>query len=140
MNSSLLTILIRHYYPQTADNVQDLVASNVLLEKISNKIYEKMEQSVQKYADIAARINVVIRMLCAWQKGIYTDVNKSVVFISAAILLYMASPLDLIPDFIPVIGGLDDLLLLRYLLKIIDKEIDKFTTWEKLQVNRNNNT
>jgi uncharacterized membrane protein YkvA (DUF1232 family) len=52
----------------------------------------------------------------------------------------MASPLDLIPDFIPVIGGLDDLLLLRYLLKIIDKEIDKFTTWEKLQVNRNNNT
>ncbi|MEN9449130.1 MAG: hypothetical protein RJA25_2420 [Bacteroidota bacterium] len=140
MNSSLLTILIRHYYPQTADNVQDLVASNVLLEKISNKIYEKMEQSVQKYADIAARINVVIRMLRAWQKGIYTDVNKSVVFISAAILLYMASPLDLIPDFIPVIGGLDDLLLLRYLLKIIDKEIDKFTTWEKLQVNRNNNT
>jgi uncharacterized membrane protein YkvA (DUF1232 family) len=140
MNSSLLTILIRHYYPQTADNVQDLVASNVLLEKISKKIYEKMEQSVQKYADIAARINVVIRMLRAWQKGIYTDVNKSVVFISAAILLYMASPLDLIPDFIPVIGGLDDLLLLRYLLKIIDKEIDKFTTWEKLQVNRNNNT
>lgn len=140
MNSSLLTILIRHYYPQTADNVQDLVASNVLLEKISNKIYEKMEQSVQKYADIAARINVVIRMLRAWQKGIYTDVNKSVVFISAAILLYMASPLDLIPDFIPVIGGLDDLLLLRYMLKIIDKEIDKFTTWEKLQVNRNNNT
>lgn len=133
MAASLLTELIRHYYPQTADKVIDLVASNVLLEKLSKKVYEKIEQSVQQYADIAVRIRIVIRMLRAWQNKIYTNIEWSSVFIAVAILMYVVNPIDLIPDFIPFIGGLDDLLLLRYLLKIIDKEIVKFTEWEAKQ-------
>ena len=52
------------------------------------------------------------------------------VFLSVAILLYFVSPIDLIPDFIPLIGGLDDVLLLGFLIKIIDKEIERFLTWE----------
>jgi uncharacterized membrane protein YkvA (DUF1232 family) len=32
--------------------------------------------------------------------------------IMPAVLLYLASPIDIIPDFIPVLGQLDDLLVL----------------------------
>jgi len=31
--------------------------------------------------------------------------------IAAAVVVYVASPIDLIPDFIPVLGQLDDLLV-----------------------------
>jgi uncharacterized membrane protein YkvA (DUF1232 family) len=43
------------------------------------------------------------------------------------IVLYVLSPIDLIPDFIPVIGFLDDLVLvplaIRFLLKRLPPEI-----------------
>ena len=71
MEASLLTVIIRRYYPQTAKNVQALVASNSLLEKLSNKVYQKAEQAVQNYADTAARIMTVTRMLRAWRKKEY---------------------------------------------------------------------
>jgi uncharacterized membrane protein YkvA (DUF1232 family) len=133
MEASLLTVIIRRYYPQTATNVQVLVASNSLLEKLSDKVYQKAEQAVQNYADTAARIKTVTRMLKAWRKKEYRNIDKSSIFIAIVILLYYVNPIDLIPDFIPVIGGLDDLILLGFLLKVIDKEIEKFTTWEQQQ-------
>ena len=34
-----------------------------------------------------------------------------------ALLLYLASPLDLVPDFLPVVGQLDDALLLALVLR-----------------------
>jgi len=133
MEASLLTVIIRRYYPQTATNVQVLVASNSLLKKLSDKVYQKAEQAVQNYADTAARIKTVTRMLKAWRKKEYRNIDKSSIFIAIVILLYYVNPIDLIPDFIPVIGGLDDLILLGFLLKVIDKEIEKFTTWEQQQ-------
>lgn len=133
MEASLLTVIIRRYYPQTATNVQALVASNSLLEKLSDKVYQKAEQAVQNYADTAARIKTVTRMLKSWRKKEYRNIDKSSIFIAIVILLYYVNPIDLIPDFIPVIGGLDDLILLGFLLKVIDKEIEKFTTWEQQQ-------
>lgn len=39
--------------------------------------------------------------------------------IVAAGVLYLLSPIDLIPDFIPVIGQLDDALLITGLLRLV---------------------
>ena len=48
-------------------------------------------------------------------------------FLGAIIVAYAVSPIDLIPDFIPVIGYLDDLLIVplgvALLLKMIPKEV-----------------
>ena len=37
--------------------------------------------------------------------------------------MYLLSPIDLIPDFIPVIGQLDDLLLLMWLTKYVRRNV-----------------
>jgi uncharacterized membrane protein YkvA (DUF1232 family) len=131
MTASFLTSVIQQYYPATAEKIKILIESNVLLEKLAVAVYVKMESSVQKYADIASRLNVLTRLTKAWRNKEYTEVSYVTVFLSVAILLYFVSPIDLVPDFIPMIGGLDDVLLLGFLLKMIDKEIERFLTWEK---------
>ena len=133
MDTSFLTSVIQKYYPETAQKIQTLIESNVVLEKIGTKAYRILELSVQKYADISERIKTMTRMLQAWQKGEYRDISYSTIFLSAAILLYFISPIDLIPDFIPFIGRLDDTILLAFLLKAIDKEIERFISWEREQ-------
>lgn len=37
------------------------------------------------------------------------------------LVLYLASPIDLIPDFIPVLGQMDDVLVLGFALRYIKK-------------------
>lgn len=46
-------------------------------------------------------------------------------------ILYAISPIDLIPDFIPVLGYVDDLIILPLLLLLIFKTIDKNALLEK---------
>ena len=43
----------------------------------------------------------------------------------AAAVLYLASPVDLIPDFVPVLGLLDDLLLAAVLVDGIVNHVDR---------------
>ncbi len=43
----------------------------------------------------------------------------------AAALLYLASPLDLVPDFLPFVGYLDDLLLVAVLVDGILNYVDR---------------
>lgn len=51
-------------------------------------------------------------------------------FIAAIIVAYALSPIDLIPDFIPILGYLDDLVLLPSLILLVIKLIPS-EIWEK---------
>lgn len=130
MKPSFLTSSIQKFYPATAGKIIEIIESNVLLEKLATKVYNSAEFAVQKYADIAERIKIIVRMLQSWNNKEYTDIPYTTIFLSTAILLYFVSPIDLFPDFIPIIGGLDDMILLGFLLETIDKEIEKFIAWE----------
>lgn len=57
-------------------------------------------------------------------KEIFQEIGRfplSTKILIAACLVYLASPIDLIPDFIPVIGQADDLLVLALLMKVVQK-------------------
>jgi len=48
-----------------------------------------------------------------------------------AVLIYFLSPIDVIPDFIPVIGLLDDVALVAWFTSTLKEQLDKFAEWEK---------
>jgi hypothetical protein len=50
---------------------------------------------------------------------------------AVAVTIYFLSPIDLIPDFIPVLGLLDDVALVAWFSTTIKEELDKFSEWEK---------
>ena len=62
-------------------------------------------------------------------KGGYKPEFKNVI-LPALVLVYLISPLDLIPDWIPVIGVLDDLALLALAMPMLISEAEKFVAWE----------
>jgi len=40
------------------------------------------------------------------------------------------SPLDLIPDFLPGVGYLDDAMIVRFVYRAVKAELDRFMEWE----------
>jgi len=73
------------------------------------------------------------RMLRAWMQGDYKNISTKSIIAVVAALIYFVNPLDLIPDFIPIIGQIDDIFILGYLIKMLNKEIERFMAWEKEQ-------
>lgn len=50
-------------------------------------------------------------LLALWKLARHADTPRAAKLVAIVVLAYALSPIDLIPDFIPVLGQLDDLLL-----------------------------
>lgn len=59
----------------------------------------------------ANRARLAVYMLALWKLMKHPDTPRGPKLVALAVLLYALSPIDLIPDFIPVLGQLDDLVL-----------------------------
>lgn len=87
--------------------------------------------SVQEFAsDVKEQFERITRLVRAYAKGEYRGVSTANIVLSIAALLYVLSPLDLIPDFIAG-GMLDDIALLTWLYKNVEEEIEQFLQWEE---------
>ncbi len=50
----------------------------------------------------------------------------------AVTLLYLANPFDLIPDFIPGIGFIDDVFMVSLCLKFMGSDLEEYRQWKSL--------
>ena len=51
----------------------------------------------------------------------------------AGTLLYIFLPIDIIPDFIPGIGFIDDAAMIALCIRMAKLDIDKYKSWKELQ-------
>lgn len=60
----------------------------------------------------------------AFRKVRSVDTPMRVKIALVFLLVYLASPIDIIPDFIPVIGQLDDLIVSILVIRYVTKHTD----------------
>ncbi len=83
-----------------------------------------------KHKGLVSKFPVILRMVKSiFAKNGYRPQAKNVV-VPALVLVYLISPLDFIPDWIPVIGVFDDLALLAFAIPMLIAEAEKFVEWE----------
>lgn len=98
-----------------------------LLNQATNKA-DKKEGYISK---VWAEIQCMFRAVGAWVKGEYKDMPKSSLIAIVATLLYFVSPLDVLPDFIPLSGFLDDATVIGFAATQISKDLARFRAWEE---------
>ncbi len=65
----------------------------------------------------------------------YTAVPTATVITLLAAVLYFVSPIDIIPDFLPLIGHLDDMLVFSFVQEAMKVDIKKYEKWKKEKEN-----
>lgn len=76
-------------------------------------------------------LQTLFRLVKSAASGEYTGMPTPTVLAAVAVLIYFLSPIDLVPDFIPVVGLLDDVALMAWFTATLKTEMDKFADWEK---------
>lgn len=101
----------------------------LLLTTAYNKLIdaEKSESGFRQIKDV---MQTFIRLVRAYMNGDYRQVSSKSLMIGVGVLLYLVTPLDIIPDFIPGLGLLDDLSLIAWFADAFQKEINRFREWE----------
>ncbi|HEX5370133.1 MAG TPA: YkvA family protein [Dehalococcoidia bacterium] len=92
----------------------------------SNKSQERSGPLDKILDDVAA----LVRLVVAYARGTYRDVSGQSMTLILAGLIYLASPVDLIPDFIPVAGFTDDAAVLALIIRTVHGELEAFMNWE----------
>jgi len=85
--------------------------------------------------DFWSQLKAFIRMLKAYLNKEYTVVPWTSIVLVAGTVLYFLSPIDLILDWLPLAGFVDDAAVLVFVFRQIRLDLEKFQAWEIARVN-----
>lgn len=107
-----------------------------LLEKASHKVqilknHPKLNQAIEP-------LKIFKRMIAAHRSGAHKLSTKTMGLLVLG-LLYFVSPMDIIPDFLPILGFADDVSVLIAIYNLLKNEIEDFLAWEKSQIKLSEN-
>lgn len=126
----------------TEDKAREALESGAkkISEEDLKKVLEKRDEIENKFrgagplGKFIADLKTLFSMVADYVDGSYRQVPFWTIAAIAAALLYVLSPVDLIPDFIPVIGYVDDALVVALCLTMIEQDINSYIAWKKSQV------
>lgn len=81
-------------------------------------------------ARFSGTISTLFSLVMDYMSGEYPYVPWSTIAWISATLLYVLSPVDLVPDIIPVAGLADDAAFVAGLVAAIAKDLDNYARWK----------
>ena len=117
--------IINSYHSKV--NAKDAAPEKVAQEK--DKTLDKIKNA-SALSGLFDNIRTAYDMVSDSVTGKYKGVAKSTLALLAGGLAYLALPLDLVPDFIPVAGWVDDAAVLAWIFKRCADEFQKYKAFK----------
>ncbi|GEM_PF-509898 len=80
---------------------------------------------------VLSRVRAIPRMLRGALRGDYPHLSRSRIGMLGLGLAYILSPIDVVPEFLAVIGAVDDFGVLLWLLTALLGESGRYLEWER---------
>lgn len=92
---------------------------------------EKASHRKNRLHKMIGDLETLFRMVNAWAKGEYRKVPIRTIAFAVSAIVYFLNPFDLVHDYLPGAGYLDDATILGFVLTSISEDIKEFLIWEK---------
>lgn len=113
--------------PSSGDHDLDIAKVNQRAKDIESKLphLKKMFEQAK----------VMLSLVKDYWSGNYREIPYWAISAVALALLYVLSPVDVLPDVFVGVGYLDDATVVAFCLKLVEKEIEKYQQWVAARTN-----
>ncbi len=110
--------------------VRDPQRTQKLFETALSKANARRNSQEGLLDEIWEYLQLAARLVQASIRGEYTGLSGKNLLLIIAAIIYYVSPIDIIPDILPIAGLLDDVTVLAFALRSIKDELAAFKQWE----------
>lgn len=117
-------LLLESGYEEAEEVINDPDALENLLQRLEEKL-----KMVPVAGDALSNVPVLVSMVRSYASKEYTDLPLGTMIAIVSALIYFLSPIDLIPDSVPVLGYADDAAVLAACLTMVRSDVDDYKSW-----------
>jgi len=114
----------------------DKETSKQTAKKVDEKIDTLSKNLPSIFEAIWDDIKLISSLLQDYWNNKYIDISWTTIAIISVALAYLIMPLDIVPDVIPIMGYIDDALIIRIALQLISIELDRYRLYLLLQADK----
>ena len=126
LNKSRALEEIQKRFKKAEDLLKDDTRMEMFLEKIEKKI-----KWITFLAQEFKNIPTMVSMVRSYLKGNYTKIPKRTILAIVSALIYFLSPIDIVPDWIPLLGQIDDAIVIATCWNLVNKDVEDYRQWKK---------
>ena len=96
----------------------------------------RLEQKINDMPFVGKKfsmIPVMISLVKNYVQGKYTTIPYGTILAVLSALIYFLAPIDIVPDFIPLAGYLDDMAVLGLCMNMVSIDIETYEKWRQDQ-------
>jgi uncharacterized membrane protein YkvA (DUF1232 family) len=117
---------------EAVKSAKDYVKDPERLRDLATEVAQKTLSLPQEtFKGTLVYLQAMLRLIRAYYRGQYRAIPVTTLLIIVAALIYLVNPLDLIPDWIPGLGLLDDAFILALVVRRTREALDAFIEWER---------
>lgn len=130
MNTEFTDQELQDEINRNSKEAEDLLKDPDKMERFLQRLEKKLKK-VPVIGEKLSDVPIMISLIKSYIKKEYTDVPIGTIIGILAALIYFVSPIDLLPDSIPIIGYIDDLAVISFTLKMIHDDMDEYREWRE---------
>jgi len=121
---------LRIYSKKAEETLKDKKKLEALLARI--KVWLSKHRYNRVFGSTIESIIDMVDLLTDYSRGVYKSIPVWALISLVAAVLYIVSPIDLIPDWIVGVGWIDDIAVVTAVLKFgLDGELQKYRFWKR---------
>ena len=99
-----------------------------------DRFLERLERKlahIPVVGGMLSEIPTLIALVKAYLEKRYLDIPIGAIIAIVASLIYFLSPIDLMPDFLPAIGLVDDAAVIALAFKLVHDDVKEYKAWRQ---------
>jgi uncharacterized membrane protein YkvA (DUF1232 family) len=131
-DNKILSAVVDTSKPKAEEYLQHPEKAEQLLDTAIEKA-EKSEGRRNPLENVRRYLSALIRLFRSYIHHEYTSIPWGSIVLVVAAIVYFVAIVDMMPDFIPGVGYIDDATVIAFVMSRVRSDIDKYLQWESLR-------